>query len=370
MEARSVFFMRRVNQPIYKQVTDVLRERILRGDYPAGTSAPSESALRQEFQISSTTARRCLNDLEVEGLVYRRQGKGTFVCERRAEHLLKAVGLFYHDPTSLTTTLCNDVLRGIFGQMESGQSYPELLNSRLPSLSSDVASATAEMLRSRQIRGVVILSPTPVDYFREVLAQGIPVVSASMEYEDERIYGVVPELSLGIAGLRSRLMALGHRRLLILRSVYPEPTRGILSSAPPSLPPSGDFRLDYETLAYADNERLKEILNRYLRMGGGPTVILCYGYELTLQVRHLLQAAGCRVPQDISLLFLGVSAGPSSFDQLKVPGDLIGREAVLKLFTLMSGHVPLEKVTRIPVKFVEGESLGAAPRVRAAPKPL
>lgn len=351
--------MKRVNQPIYKQVTDVLRERILRGDYPAGTSAPSEWTLRQEFKVSSTTARRCLNDLEVEGLVYRRQGKGTFVCERRTEHLLKAVGLFYHDPTSLTTTLCNDILRGIFGQMEGGQSYPELLNSRLPSLSSDVASATAEMLRSRQIRGVVILSPTPVDYFREVLAQGIPVVSASMEYADERIWGVVSELSLGIAGLRTKLMALGHRRLLILRSVYPEPTQGILSSAPPSLPQSDDFRSDYETLAYADNEKLREILNRYLRMDkGGPTVILCYGYELTLQVRHLLQAAGCRVPQDISLMFLGVSAGPSSFDQLKVPGDLIGREAILRLFTLMSGHIPLERVTRIPVKFVEGESLG------------
>ena len=349
--------------PIYKRVTDILRERILRGDYPLGSPAPSEWTLRQEFQISSTTARRCLNDLEGEGLVYRRQGKGTFVCERRAEHLLRAVGLFYHDPTSLTTTLCNDVLRGIFGQMESGQSYPELLNSRLPSLSGDVASATAEMLRHRQIRGVVILSPTPEEYFREILAQGIPVVSAAMEYDSEKIYGVVAELSLGMAGLKSELIAYGHRSLLILRPVYPDTNRGILSSAPPPLQQSADFACHYETLGYADDERLRELLSRYLRMEEAPTVILCYGYELALQVRHLLQAAGCRVPDDISIVFFGVSAGHSIFHQLKVPGYLIGKEAIMTLFTLMSGHVPLQKVTRIPVKLVQGETLGPASKL-------
>jgi GntR family transcriptional regulator len=57
----------------------VLRDQIVRGQYRAGTMIPKEEELCALFGVSRITVRRALADLEAEGLVEKRQGKGTFV---------------------------------------------------------------------------------------------------------------------------------------------------------------------------------------------------------------------------------------------------------------------------------------------------
>ena len=68
-------------------VADVLRDRIGRGEYgPVGLS-PSQRELREDFDISTTTAKAAIAQLEMEGLVHSQQGKGVFV--RMARGLLR-----------------------------------------------------------------------------------------------------------------------------------------------------------------------------------------------------------------------------------------------------------------------------------------
>ncbi|WP_246327045.1 GntR family transcriptional regulator [Burkholderia guangdongensis] len=57
----------------------VLRERIISGEYPAGSLIPKEEDLCTMFSVSRITVRRALADLEAQGFVQRRQGLGTFV---------------------------------------------------------------------------------------------------------------------------------------------------------------------------------------------------------------------------------------------------------------------------------------------------
>jgi len=57
----------------------VLRDQIVRGQYRAGAMIPKEEELCSVFGVSRITVRRALADLEAEGLVEKRQGKGTFV---------------------------------------------------------------------------------------------------------------------------------------------------------------------------------------------------------------------------------------------------------------------------------------------------
>jgi GntR family transcriptional regulator len=59
----------------------ILREQIARGAPPPGASLPTEEALCNEFGVSRITVRRALQDLEAQGLVERRQGRGTYVIE-------------------------------------------------------------------------------------------------------------------------------------------------------------------------------------------------------------------------------------------------------------------------------------------------
>jgi len=65
--------------PRHEQVSDWLREQIQSGVYEPGDQVPSESALGAQFGVSRVTVRRALQTIEHEGLVYRRQGLGSFV---------------------------------------------------------------------------------------------------------------------------------------------------------------------------------------------------------------------------------------------------------------------------------------------------
>lgn len=71
-------------QPLYHQLRDALRERILDGSYPPLAKLPSESELIEAYGVSRITVRQALRDLQKEGLVFSVQGKGSFVTKPKA----------------------------------------------------------------------------------------------------------------------------------------------------------------------------------------------------------------------------------------------------------------------------------------------
>jgi GntR family transcriptional regulator len=70
--------------PLYTQIKDMLRERILDGSYQPHQQMPSESDMIASFNVSRITVRQALNDLQNEGLIFKIHGKGTFVSKPKA----------------------------------------------------------------------------------------------------------------------------------------------------------------------------------------------------------------------------------------------------------------------------------------------
>ncbi|WP_022834877.1 GntR family transcriptional regulator [Salisaeta longa] len=70
-------------RPRHEQISDWLRARITDETYGVDEQLPSEKALGEMFGVSRVTVRRALQTLEHEGLIYRQQGLGSFVQERR-----------------------------------------------------------------------------------------------------------------------------------------------------------------------------------------------------------------------------------------------------------------------------------------------
>jgi len=70
--------------PLYTQVRETLRARILDGGYAPGSQIPSESELGAMFSVSRITVRQALGDLQKEGLIFRIHGKGSFVSRPKA----------------------------------------------------------------------------------------------------------------------------------------------------------------------------------------------------------------------------------------------------------------------------------------------
>lgn len=78
--------------PLYRQLADILAERIRRGVYPPGTPIPSENSLRAVFGIGRPTARQATDTLVRRGILVRRRGAGTFVREAAREVDLFSLG--------------------------------------------------------------------------------------------------------------------------------------------------------------------------------------------------------------------------------------------------------------------------------------
>jgi len=68
-------------RPMYVQLVEQIRQRIAVGDWPPGHELPSIRALAAEARVSVITVKRAYFDLEREGLIVTRQGKGSFVAE-------------------------------------------------------------------------------------------------------------------------------------------------------------------------------------------------------------------------------------------------------------------------------------------------
>ena len=65
--------------PLYRRLASTLRGRIEAGDYPVGTLLPTEQELCDAHGTSRFTVREALRILGEDGLVERRQGRGTEV---------------------------------------------------------------------------------------------------------------------------------------------------------------------------------------------------------------------------------------------------------------------------------------------------
>jgi GntR family transcriptional regulator len=64
--------------PLYVQIRNLLKEQIRLGEWSAEDPMPTEDQLGAHFGVSRTTVRQAMTDLEREGLVVRKAGRGTF----------------------------------------------------------------------------------------------------------------------------------------------------------------------------------------------------------------------------------------------------------------------------------------------------
>jgi GntR family transcriptional regulator len=83
-------------RPLYLQVRDVLVQRIVVGHWKPGATLPNETQLAQQLGISIGTVRKALDLMEVERIVTRRQGRGTFVNDYASAETTFPFSMFHN----------------------------------------------------------------------------------------------------------------------------------------------------------------------------------------------------------------------------------------------------------------------------------
>ena len=67
-------------RPLYLQIMEQIKQKIAVGDWAAGQAIPSIRQLAVEIGVSVITVKRAYLELEREGVIVTRQGKGCFVA--------------------------------------------------------------------------------------------------------------------------------------------------------------------------------------------------------------------------------------------------------------------------------------------------
>lgn len=106
--------------PIYAQIREQLKEQILNGQVPEGTTLPSIRQLAKEVGVSVITTARAYSELEAEGFIATMQGKGSVVLPTdnnllREQYLLRIEeGLSKAIETAKAMGMSMEELDGIF----------------------------------------------------------------------------------------------------------------------------------------------------------------------------------------------------------------------------------------------------------------
>jgi Transcriptional regulators len=156
-------------EPVYIQIATLIRDEIVKGTINPGEMLDSETTLVAKYNASRETVRKSLKELEHQGFIYSRPGKGYFVAE-------PVHGLFSID----------------FEDEDSG------LDVRLDNV--NVISPTAEIqdalsVSSQQliikISRIILRSDDPIAYDVKYLPydKGTPIIEAEIKY------AVFPEIA-------------------------------------------------------------------------------------------------------------------------------------------------------------------------------
>jgi GntR family transcriptional regulator len=83
--------------PLYLQLKRLLLDKIAKEELNAGAMLPSERELEQLYNLSRTTVRQAINELVQEGILYKHQGRGTFVARPKIQPSLHRLTSFSED---------------------------------------------------------------------------------------------------------------------------------------------------------------------------------------------------------------------------------------------------------------------------------
>ena len=176
-------FGRPVDVPMHSVVRTELLTQIRSGRLHPGDQVPTEPQLMASFNVSRTTVRRALRDLETMGLIDRQPGRGSFVSEPKVEPRLDRLTGFVEDMEALGLHAS-----AIVELIESGPSDAEV--------SQQLQVAPGETVV--HIERVRLANGTPISFDDSYFPADLGSSIAAENLEDEPFYSIL-EGKYGIA---------------------------------------------------------------------------------------------------------------------------------------------------------------------------
>ena len=296
-----------MNATKYGTLFDTLKNEILSGKYRSNLPFPSVRALINRFKLSDRTVRHALDELVHQGLISRRQGRGTFVTNNATS---RKIGLI------VPGVACTDFFQPIvseINQLARKEDYT-LLFAEVFSMDRDervhqVRELAAEFIKKR-VAGVIyepLAGPDGTEPNAHILSvfkrARIPVVLIDCDivpFPRRSEYDVVGvnDVEAG-AKIAAHLIEAGAKRVhFLICKLCPTTFENRLYGAEVELIKAGRFKKG--SVLYAEANDLAA-LKRHIRKNGKPDAFVCSNDAIAAEFKQTLEKAGLSVPKDVLL---------------------------------------------------------------------
>lgn len=295
--------MKEKKLPKYKQVKQDVLSWIQDGTIKADELIPSEHQLSRQFSLSRQTVRQAIGELEQEGWLYRKQGKGTFVSARAIGES-KTIGIM---TTYISDYIFPHIVRGAeLALREHG--YRLLLFSTDNDKTKE--KECLQQLLKYPLSGLII-EPTKsaqgnpnIQQYLSLEYQRIPFVMINERYPEMQCPCIKVDDEQGGFLAAEHLIRLGHTRIAgffkmdDLQGV--QRLKGFMRAHKTYRVPLHPEQILHYTTEEQDNKPLAYSAT-LLEKPDAPTAFVCYNDKLAVRLLGVIRTFGLKVPEDISL---------------------------------------------------------------------
>lgn len=268
----------------------------------------SESELMELFHVSRQTVRHAISNLEFEGIVKRKRGSGTYICEKKREtRRVKSMQV-----AVITTYIDEYIFPKIIREIErtvSKEGYTLQIASTHNSVEKE-REILKRLIRENTVDGIIIEAtrsalPNPNhDLYDKILEREIPFVFVNSYYPNIN----APHVSLNdkMAGKAATefLISRGHKRIGAIMKSDDGQGRlrytGYLEALREAGLPIKEDSIIW--IATEDMKRMQKEEGRYLERLGGQTAYVCYNDRVAYELIDICKRNNIQVPEKLSVM--------------------------------------------------------------------
>jgi len=337
--------------PKHARLRQDLLQRIRQGRYTSGDEFVTEHELIRHYKVSSTTARRCLNDLTRDGLLVRRRGSGTYISEWAMLRAKRAFGIVCSSfSASLHTPYYGLMMTGLERHIRDLDWRIGLITTQGLESTPKPGLALAEMARQHADNGLFIISPLPEVWVQDLYDSGLPLVSINVDFPNVPLARILTDTSQAIRCAFNHLFNLGHRRITFVLGQTPGFEVSIPSGAQFAELELQKIRAEQGSTVslpsvvypYGDCATQKVILAPLFTAAAAerPTAVVMFENSVARVVEDMARAVGWTLPGELSILTLQAPSPYLSYTAVEPQMENLCWRAVRIMEGLLDGHPP------------------------------
>lgn len=295
----------------YNYVKNNIRSKVLEGLVIPHQKIGSETDLMKEHLVSRHTVRKAIDDLVNEGLLYRKQGAGTFCTDRsfqgdRKQESRKNIAVI---TTYFSDYIFPSIIRGIEGYLSESSYHMTVFSTNN---NPDQEKRCLESILTQDFDGLIVeptksALPNPnINYYLNIERMGIPYVMINAYYEELEPCHIIIDDVLGGMKQTEHLIELAHKNIVgVFKNDDIQGTKRmkgfIKAHRKANLPifPQNIITYTTETKHEEPHHKLRELLHD---KESSPTAIVCYNDELALKFLDIIREMELSVPHDMSIV--------------------------------------------------------------------